>query len=202
MRKLFVIIVMILSSKLLPAETTIENCSYNLADKKWSVGLGSRFTEVNSLSAAFVGVSGSYNLSENFEIGVKAEGLYYDRKLNKLSNDKTYHLQSGHAGFFVEWHPFGKGDIHFSIPLFMGTGEVSYLYDKEYRKDLIWYEEIIDKTIYSIFQIGVQGEARVYKNWSVALDFGIRNTSPIEMLGTDKDLFNNYEGGLTIKYNF
>ena len=131
----------------------------------------------------------------------RGEALHYDYKLNKIDPDKSYHLQSGHIGILLDWHLFRTKDFQFSIPLFMGQGEISYIYDKEYRKDLLWTEEIIDKTVYHVWQLGIEAEYRCYNNFSVALDANYMGSSPIEMLETNEDILQQFQAGLTIKYN-
>ncbi len=175
---------------------------FDMINQKWNIGLSLKGSSIDSKAAGWLGLNASYKISDNFEIGLKAEGLSYDRKLNELDKDKSYHLQSGHAGILLDWHPFGTGDYHFSLPIYMGTGEVSYVYDRKYRKEMKWADEIIDKDIFAVWQLGAQFEARFYNHWSLSIDFDYRASSPIEMIAADEDILNNFNAGISIKYNF
>lgn len=199
MKNGLVIFAMFLSAFLLKAE---DNKQFELRESNWNIGLSSKYSEVNALGAGWLGLFGSYQIGANFELGLRGEALYFDRKLNDIDPLKSYHLQAGHAGFFIDWHPFGKGDIHFSIPLYMGKGEVFYIYDKEFRKDMKWSDEIIDKTTFSIWQLGIEGEARISNNWTLSLNVNYQFTSPIEMIQTNENLFTALQLGIGIKYNF
>lgn len=176
--------------------------NYNMSNQRWNLGLSMKGSSIDSKAAAWLGVNASYKISDKIELGLKAEGLSYDRKLNELDKDKSYHLQAGHAGVFLDWHPFGIGDYHFSLPIYMGTGEISYIYDRKYRKDMKWADEIIDKDLFAVWQLGAEFEARFYNHWSLTINCDYRASSPIKMLGAEEDILNNFNAGISFKYNF
>lgn len=201
-----VIIALLLSNIILFANENpvgqLQNASNpNLSTSKWTLGASTLYTEVNDLSAGMLGFNAGYRINENFEFGLKGKALYYDRKLNDLDPERSYHLQNGHIGFYVDWHPLGTGDYHFSIPFYMGTGEASYIYDREYSENMVWTEKTIDKSSYAVYELGLEFEARLWYSFSVAAMVNYRATSPIQLLGTSSDIFNQYEVGFTFKYN-
>ncbi len=201
MKKLLVLIVVVVLTTRCYSENNMEIADQQQKNMRWNFGLTTKVSQIESKTNVWLGISGAYKISNCLEIGLKGEALHYDYKLNKLDAQKSYHLQSAHIGFFADWHPFGTGDIHFSIPLYFGQGEISYIYDKEYRKELLWKDEIIDKTNYHIWQLGIELEAKISAKFSLAVNISYLSSSPIEMLGTDENILNQFQGGLSLKYN-
>lgn len=138
--------------------------------------------------------------NQRWAFGWAGSALYFDRKLDELVTDGTYHLQAGYAGMFAEYMlPLGKNfKINFSVV--SGAGLAFYQYDKEYAESRPWYQEKIDQETFQVFEPGVELMARIGGRWWFGINGTYRNTSPVKLMGTDELLFNKFNGGVSIRY--
>ncbi len=157
-------------------------------------------TTVFGDAAGLFSMRGAVVFNSRWSVGLRATALWYDKALNQLSAEGTYHFNVGYAGIYVE-RAFPLGDaINLSLSIFTGTGVAEYLYDKEYRKDMLWTEEVIDRTTFAVFEPGVEISVRLSRSMWLGAHGSIRNTSPIELLGTPEGVLRKASGGLTLKY--
>jgi hypothetical protein len=198
--KLFVILLIMLTGFAFAQEK--ENYLFKIGDTELGgyLGLNGRYTTVDSDPAGWVDVRAAITFKNNWAIGLGASGLYYDKKLSKLVNDGTYHLNGGYAGFYIEKFFDVSDDLKISVSLLLGNGLVNYIYDKDYRKEKLWYQEKIDETTFTVWEPMVEIQYNLGSNLWLGLNGGFRNTSPIEMIGTDENVFNNFNAGFTFKW--
>lgn len=91
-------------------------------------------------------------------------------------------------------------DFAISAMLMSGQGEAYYQYDKKYRKEKVWSEEIIDKTTFGVQKLSLQVSYQLIENLWLGINGTVRNTSPVELLGTPEALLKKPEYGLTVQY--
>ncbi|NLP10963.1 hypothetical protein GX408_11275, partial [bacterium] len=91
----------------------------------------------------------------NWAVGLSASGLCYDKKLSTLVQDGTYHLNLAYSGVFVEKLFNVNGNFQISVSLMTGVGFAQYQYDKEYRREKVWKEEIIDQTTFGVQELSL-----------------------------------------------
>ncbi|MDO9510598.1 MAG: hypothetical protein Q7J34_02460 [Bacteroidales bacterium] len=178
--------------------------SYNGGKKEHTLGLyagiNSSYTRMMDKDAGWLGYRAGLVLDKRWVVGVGGDALWYDYALTELAENGTYHLQAGYQGIFVEYlQPIGsRVKIGFSI--LSGQGLVKYEYDKDFRKDKPWFEEIIDQSTFQVFEPGIEIQARIGGNWWLGLHGTYRNTSPVELLETSECVFRTLNGGITLKY--
>jgi len=157
-------------------------------------------TTVFGDAAGLFSMRGAIVFNKRWGIGLRGTALWYDKTLDQLSTEGTYHFNVGYAGIYVERSfPIGTA-VNLSLSIFTGTGVAEYLYDKEYRKDMLWTEEVIDRTTFAVFEPGIELSLRITGNLMLGAHGSIRNTSPIELLGTSENVLRKASGGLTLKY--
>lgn len=164
------------------------------------VGINGRFSSVESNLAGYLDGKIVAVINENWGIGFSFSGLHYDRGLNKVVDDGSYHLNAAYAGIYVERIFSLSNDFKLSVSITSGMGEAYYQYDKDYRKDKVWTEEIIDKTSFAIFEPALELQYNILGNYWIGIIGSFRNTSPLELIGADEHLFQKFSGGITIKY--
>ena len=164
------------------------------------VGANTRYTSVNEKGAGMLDIKAGLTINDDWAVGISASGLYYDRKLNEVVDDGKYHLQMGYVGIFVEKYFSVSDNVNCYISLLSGTGEASYIYDKEVRKEKAWYQRTIDKVDFHLIEPGLGIEARVAKSFWIGINGNYRFTSNLELLKTSSDVFKKFSGGLTFKY--
>lgn len=164
------------------------------------IGVNGRYSTVESNSVGFLDGKIVAVINENWGVGFSFSVLNYDRTLTKLVDDGSYRLNAGYAGIYVE-RIFSLGDdFRFAVSITSGMGETYYQYDKDYRDDKVWTEEIIDKTTFAIFEPAIEFDYNLGGNYWIGIMGSFRNTSPLDLLGADEQLFQKFTGGITLKY--
>ena len=164
------------------------------------LALGGKYTTVNSDNAGILDFRAALTFESGWAVGFGASGFSYDKKLSALVSDGTYHLEAGYAGFFVEKIFSITDDFKLSASVLMASGLTKYRYDKDYRKDKTWAEETIDQTTFYVTEPAIEVTHRIAGNWWVALSGSYRLSSPVQMIGTDEEIFKNFGGGISFKY--
>ncbi len=164
------------------------------------LGTAIRISSVFSQAAGFADVKAAAVVDGSWGIGLMGSGLYYDKKLSALTPDGTYHLYAGYGGLFVEKY-FPLGDrVKLSVSIMSGVGEAYYQYDKQYRKGKLWYEETIDKATFYVLEPGMGIDFRVSNTIWLGVTGSYRSTSPLSMVGTDDNLLQKLNGGVSLKW--
>ncbi|MBD3374673.1 hypothetical protein GF406_06525 [candidate division KSB1 bacterium] len=164
------------------------------------LGTAGRVSSVFSDNAGYADLKGALVFDGKWAIGFTGSGLYYDKSLNRLVSDGTYHLQVAFGGLFVERIFSVNDNFKVSASLMTGQGEALYQYDRDYRKEKVWSEEIIDKTTFGVQELGIEIQHRIKGNFWLGLTGGYRNTSPLELIDTPDDLLEKWNAGVSFKY--
>lgn len=164
------------------------------------VAVNTKYSKLESNDVGFLELRGALTFDNGWAVGIGASGLWYDKALDELVTDGTYRTNSGYIGLFVEKIFTLNDDLKISTSLLMANGFVNYLYDKEYRKDKLWFEEKIDETTYHITEPAVEIQYRIAGNVWIGLNGSYRLSSPVELVGMDEDAFRNFAAGITFKY--
>ncbi len=164
------------------------------------IGVNGRYATVESNSAGILDGKIVAVIDGDWGVGFSFSVLNYDRTLGRVVNDGTYRMNAGYAGIYVE-RIFKLGDdFRLSASITSGMGEVFYQYDKEYRKEKVWSEEIIDRTTFAVFEPAIEIDYNIGGNYWIGIMGAFRNTSPVELIGLDENVFQKFTGGITFKY--
>jgi hypothetical protein len=87
-----------------------------------------------------------------------------------------------------------------SLSFLSGQGQASYRYDREYRKEKVWSEEMIDITTFGVQELGLDLHHRIGGNFWLGLTGSYRHTSPLQLIDTSDKLIEGFNGGISIKY--
>lgn len=163
-------------------------------------GLTGTYSETLSESSGWMSAKAGLVFNHKWAFGWGASGLIFDRRLDALVTDGTYHLEAGYAGIFAEYMlPLGQ-KVKISFSILSGAGLAVYRYDKDFAEDRPWYQEIIDQETFAVFEPGIELMARISPRWWLGLNGSYRNTSPVKLMGTDDLLFNKFNGGISIRW--
>jgi hypothetical protein len=176
----------------------------NLGDKEFSIGgyleLSPKYSTFDSKSAGYMGFRGEFIVDGKWGVGIAAYGLWYDKSLNKLVSDGTYHINAGYSGIVIERIFTLNEDFILNVSILAGQGTAFYKYDTDYRKEKIWYQEIIDKDDFSVIEPQLEINTRISKHFWIGAGGSFRFTSPIKMIDTDENILKTASYGLSIKY--
>lgn len=159
------------------------------------------YTEIDGKLSSTVGFSGAYELNDNFSIGLAANGIWYDYRLDELDPEMTYHVESGYTGIYLQGNMDITNRIEMNLSLMSGTGIVQLKYDRKYRKELKWDEEIIDRETFAVAELKMGANYRIGDYWKLGLTASYRSTSEIWIESLEQDLFNNLKFGVAIQYS-
>ena len=180
--------------------------SFSHNEKTYEIGLYGTITmqyaEVFNQPAGYLGGEFAAIINHKWAVGWKGNALYYDRRLNELAENGTYHLEAGYAGIFGEyfWHVGKK--LRVGMSLFSGTGLAQYRYDYEYREDKLWHEEIIDQKTFATLEAGLELSMPLANNWRVSLNDSCRTSSPVYLYDTDPYFIQGLNAGIGFKWGF
>lgn len=166
-----------------------------------TVSLGGRYSTLEKRSIGFLDARAGITIDGAWGGGLGFAGLYYDRALSTLVPDGTYHLTAGYSGIYVERIFRLTDDLKGSIGVLMGQGTICYQYDKEFRKEKRWTDEVIDQTTFAVFEPTVIIQYRLGGNFWLGMTASYRNTSPIRLLGTSESILQNGTAGLTASWD-
>lgn len=164
------------------------------------IGFDMKGTQVMDKAAGFVGIRTGLNLNEKWVIGFAGQALYFDRALSEVVNDGTYHLEAGFAGLFIERQIPLARRVKLNLSLLSANGLTQYRYDKEYREDKVWTEELIDVVRFQVLEPSVTLSFQMNPRLSLGLEGSFRNTSPVDLKDTDDTLFRKASAGISVKY--
>jgi len=165
------------------------------------VNLTGRASSVLDQTSAFGDARIGLVFNDTWTVGLTGTALGHDNQLSELVDDGTYHLYTSYGGFFVE-RIFGLTQNMTASLMFMsGQGTAYYQYDKDYRKEKVWSEEIIDQTTFGVQELTLEVQHRVYGNFWMGVSGSVRNTSPIRLIGTSDGFLKKPSVGVSFKYN-
>lgn len=166
------------------------------------VGLAGRASTILNDRAGYGDVRAALQLKNNWAVGLSASGLVYDKKLSTLVQDGTYRLNLAYSGVFVEKLFSLSRNVQLSLSLMTGLGVAQYLYDKEYRREKVWKEEIIDQTTFGVQELNLNVMHRLTGPWWIGMVASLRHSAPVEMIATPENLIKNGGMGFSLKRVF
>lgn len=77
-------------------------------------------------------------------------------------------MEAGYSGLFVEYIVPLKDRAKLSFLWTTGKGLTQYLYNKKFRENKLWYEEIIDRERWAVNKLAAEFMFRLAGNWWLA----------------------------------
>ena len=164
------------------------------------VGMNGKVSSVFSETNALGDIKAAVTFNGKWALGISGTGLHFDDPANQLVSDGSYDLQVNYGGMFIERILSLSDRSKVSLSFLSGQGQASYRYDREYRKEKVWSEEMIDITTFGVQELGVDLHHRIGGNFWLGLTGSYRHTSPLQLIDTSDKLIEGFNGGLSIKY--
>lgn len=135
-----------------------------------------------------------------FNFGLAGYGLYNENITFADDQGRQYRLEAATAGIFVEprWNLTRRLSV--GVSLYMGQGLAQYRYDKAYRAEMRWTEEIIDQVTFVVFEPGAGAEFRLAPMWAAGIGVTYRNTSPLNLWNTGDKVFQGLSAQVSLKF--
>ncbi len=199
---IYLLAVLILSANIFAQENQTEKNLFKLGDYNFGgyIGTNLKYSQVFDDNSGFLDLKAAFVINHKYSVGFSLTGLYYDKSLDQLVENGTYHIYGSFAGLLLERHFVLSERFKLSLSINSGTGTAYYQYDKDYRENVEWYEEIIDRENFGFFEPGIELQTKISKHFWLGAVSSYRFTSPLKLKGQDEDVFRNLSAGISIKY--
>lgn len=139
-----------------------------------------------------------YNDWLNF--GIAGYALYNENITSQDRLNRTYRMEGASTGIFIEPRFDITRRISLGASLYMGHGQLQYRYEKEYREEMLWTEEIIDRVTFAVFEPGINGEYHFTLRWSISAGATYKITSPLRLWNTGNKALEGFSTHVSLKF--
>lgn len=168
------------------------------------VGPEAAYTQFKGRDVFLMGVNLGVILNHWFSAGLAGYGIVNSGKLwypNIIDSTGAY-LYGGYGGLKVEFRVFPKFPVHFSFPLLIGGGVMSY---NNYNYDYLnsYYNESgtnLDWSVFFVVEPGLNAEINIVKFMRLGMGVSYRYTPNLVLQNTPADLINNFTFNLNLKF--
>ena len=146
-------------------------------------------------------VSGSVRLLSWMDLLVSATAIHTLERSYEDEEGRTYQSETAWAGLGLR--PFlSLGErVEIGLPLRSSNGVVQFRYERPYRDELPWDDEILDRETMVVYTGGVDAVFDVSDRWSLTAEAGGRVSSPVRVaLDFDRHALNSWYAGLGATY--
>lgn len=138
-----------------------------------------KMTSVFSETAVFGDLKAALTVNRKWAIGVTGSGMHFDNPTPALIDDGTYGLQVSYGGMFLERMIPMNAHMMLNLTLMTGQGTATYQYDRDYRKEKVWSEEIVDVARFGIQELSLEVQRQLPRNFWIGVYGSYRHTSPL-----------------------
>lgn len=167
------------------------------------------YTEIDNKNAIAMSGRGGWIVNHAFAVGMAGVGFFNEPTYSSvLSDGYKYSITGGYGGFLIEPIIGGKHPVHFSVPVFVGGGGVSYM-RQNYNYNSYYYEDnMVDMDAFFVVEPGIEIEFNVLSFFRFAIGGYYRYTSAIELrantpeqkaLAPD-DALRGFSAGISFKF--
>jgi hypothetical protein len=137
------------------------------------------YTKIGNYNSFTGGMKGVWIINHSIGIGIAGNG-FITEKLDGFILDENYSfITGGYGGFLIEPIFYAKKPVHFSVPIIIGGGAVTYITEMHMNNNGYYYPDIFDE--FFVFEPGIELELNMVKFFRVALGLSYRLTSEIDL---------------------
>ncbi len=126
--------------------------------------IDSKFTTLNDKEAVFVGAHGGVIFNSYFYFGLGAYGLVTSSQVSTSLPGESFDMHMGYTGMMMGFNIMPKKVIHFSVPLFLGVGNLQ----------LEQNDVFVENSAFLLFEPGLQLELNVVHFMKIGMGAGYR----------------------------
>lgn len=156
-------------------------------------GISMNYSQFDGKDAFLLGARGAWIVGHSVGIGLAGYGFINDINPNDNFFDSDLDLVGGYGGLLIEPIIMPKSPVHFSVPIIIGAGGITYA-------DRDWGYRDLDSDAFFVIEAGIELEFNVIRFMRIATGVYYRHTSNIELYGTDKDVLNGFSTGISFKF--
>lgn len=146
-------------------------------------------------------VSASLRASSWFDVQLSGTAIHPLERSYDDDAGRPYQSETAWSGIGIR--PFiTLGErVEIGFPIETATGVMQFRYERPYRDEVAWTEEIIDRETIAVNSIGIDLDVRLSDHWAVRAEAGGRVSSPIRTVtDVDEDALNSWYAGIGAVY--
>jgi hypothetical protein len=165
------------------------------------LGLATAASTLDGEPVGQVTVSGSVRVVEWLDLELSGTAIHTLERSYEDAEGRDFQSESAWSGIGIRpFMPLGHR-VEVGLPIRSANGIVQFRYERPYRDDLRWTEEIIDRETVVVNSIGIDVSVAVSPNWIVRAEAGGRVSSPIRtVVSFDKGALNGWYAGVGAVY--
>lgn len=136
------------------------------------------------------------------ELGFSAYAQSEVDSVHKDASGHEYHLESGYSALLIKPKLRVSEWLEIGLPIETGTGLLQYRYTGDYREELRWTEEILDRVNHSVYSIGIEPKLLLTGHGALTIGFGYRGTGPLRTDLAREGELNGFYGRMGYSYRF
>ncbi len=126
--------------------------------------LEAKFTRLNGQDAVLLGGHGGVIFNRYFYFGIGAYGLVTNNQFSGVVPEDDLNLEMGYTGLMMGFNIMPKKVVHFSVPLFVGVGNMEIEHDHVF----------VENSAFLVFEPGLNLEVNVVHFMKIGLGAGYR----------------------------
>lgn len=136
------------------------------------------------------------------DLEVSATAIHPLERSYRDEAGRTYQSETAWSGFGLR--PFvSVGDrLEIGFPLRTASGIIQFRYERPYRDEVDWTEEILDRETLAVNSAGLDVTVALSERWSIVAEAGGRVSSPIRsVVPVDRQALNSWYAGIGTHYH-
>lgn len=165
------------------------------------VGMTAAGATLDGEGVGELSLTGALRLTPWMDLLLSGTAVHTIERSYEDAEGKTYQSEAAWIGLGLR--PFlSLGErVEIGLPLKSSTGTVQFRYERPYREELPWDEEIIDRQTVAVYSGGLDAVVHLNNRWSLTAEGGGRVSSPVEVVvDFDRHALNSWYAGVGATY--
>ncbi|MCF7915796.1 MAG: Ail/Lom family outer membrane beta-barrel protein [Spirochaetaceae bacterium] len=169
---------------------------------RWNAGLIIGGGNAGGDAMGGIGAEVTREFGDNLELGFTAYAQSEVDGAHKDASGHEYHLESGYSALLIKPKLRVNEWLEIGLPLETGNGLLQYRYTGEYREEVRWTEEILDRVNHSVYSAGIEPKLLLAGHGAVTIGFGYRGTGPLRTDLAESGELDGFWGRMGYSYRF
>jgi hypothetical protein len=138
------------------------------------------YTKVGDYNAFTGGMKGAWLINHYIGLGLAGSGFMSGKVDSVFPSERDAYFVGGYGGFLIEPIFYANSPVHFSLPMIIGGGGVTYIRDSYFDMGGPYYPDYY--ATFFVFEPGVELELNMVKFMRVAIGVSYRMTSDVDLV--------------------
>ena len=169
---------------------------------RWNAGLIIGGSNAGGDAMGGIGAEITREFGDYLEIGFSA---YAQSEVDGAQADASgheYHMESGYSALLIKPKLRINEWLEIGLPLETGSGLLQYRYTGDYREEVRWTDEILDRVNHSVYSAGIEPKLLLAGHGALTLGIGYRGTGPLRTDLAESGELNGFYDRMGYSYRF